>query len=97
VDVAVTVNATEFGSSAVRISTGARGTMAAVIQKNDAARDIWKSPAGPAVTLVTQGFEITLPNSDAGGLKASGINLSGRYRFNDRAFADFFFLRVLSR
>ncbi len=62
------------GSSAVRITTGASGTMAAVIKKYDAARGIWKPPAGETATLITDGFEIALSTPDISSLTLAGIN-----------------------
>jgi hypothetical protein len=61
-------------SSADRVITGASGTMAAAIQKNDVNRAIWKSPAGLGVTLLIEGFETTLSSSAVETLNTSGIN-----------------------
>lgn len=62
------------GSSAVRIITGASGTLAAVIKKYDAARGIWKSPAGETATLITEGLEIALSAPELSSLTLAGIN-----------------------
>lgn len=62
------------GSSAVRITTGASGTMAAAIRKNDQNRAIWKAPAGPDITLETEGLKLDLTAEELSLLNIAGIN-----------------------
>lgn len=62
------------GNSALRVTTGASGTMAAVILKNDSSRNIWKNPAGTTATLDTEGLEIALSNNEMDSLNLAGVN-----------------------
>ncbi|MDQ8190136.1 phage tail sheath family protein [Roseibacillus persicicus] len=62
------------GTSAERIQVGASGTMAAVIQKSDETRGIWKSVAGSTATLVTEGLDEDLSSTELDALNVEGIN-----------------------
>lgn len=62
------------GSSAVRINIGASGTMAAVFAANDAARGIWKTPAGTTAKFVAEGLTIVLSNNDIDSLNLAGVD-----------------------
>ena len=62
------------GTSMERWTTGASGTVAAMIQKNDATRGIWKAPAGSTATILSEGLALNLSPSELDELNQSGIN-----------------------
>jgi hypothetical protein len=62
------------GFSAERLTIGASGTVAAVIQKNDASRGIWKAPAGTTATIICEGLSEDLSNAEIDELNPAGIN-----------------------
>ncbi|YCM42539.1 hypothetical protein V2O64_14605 [Verrucomicrobiaceae bacterium 227] len=62
------------GTSMELLTTGASGTVAAVIQKNDTTRGIWKAPAGPTATILTEGLTVNLNTTELDELNQSGIN-----------------------
>lgn len=60
-------------TSTARITVGTSGTMAAVFQKNDTTRKIWKSPAGPTTTFLAEGLEPPLTSPELESLNTAGI------------------------
>ena len=62
------------GSSMERWAAGTSGTVAAMIQKNDANRGIWKAPAGSTATILSEGLTLNLSTTELDELNQSGIN-----------------------
>lgn len=62
------------GSSPARMTTGASGTVAAVIQENDDSRGVWKAPAGLSATFLAEGLSEELSSAVIADFNLAGIN-----------------------
>ena len=57
------------------LDVAASGTLAGVYARTDAARGIWKAPAGTDAVLRNAGVAVTLNDLENGGLNQQGINV----------------------